>query len=142
MTPTPKFFEPPPPKAPRASSAQYSAPVSREVPSAIPRSEREQFDPTRVHLSVEEKEIARASKISETEYARQKLKRGGKSYELRETGDLRRTEGKAWLLYLKGRKPGGTSRAAIASLAKVPSVAPQSVLLTLTDAFLRALVLL
>jgi hypothetical protein len=74
MTPTPKFFAPPPSKPPRASSVRFSAPVSRDVPSAVPPSERYTEDPRRVTLSVDEREIARASGISETEYARQKIR--------------------------------------------------------------------
>src|SRR5207247_6415378 len=74
MQETPKFFAPVPPKPPRASSGHYSAPVSREVPSAIPPSERYTEDPRRVTLSVDDKAIAKASGISEIEYAKNKLK--------------------------------------------------------------------
>jgi hypothetical protein len=74
MTPTPKFFEPPPPKPMRQQAVPVSAPVSRELPSAIPPSERYVEDPRRVTLSVDEKAIAKASGITETEYARQKIR--------------------------------------------------------------------
>jgi hypothetical protein len=64
MTPTPKFF-------PR--HVPVSAPVSRQIPDGSPRPEYEQ-DPRRVHLSVEEREIARASGITEVQYAANKIK--------------------------------------------------------------------
>jgi|SRR5215813_12751452 len=69
----PEFFRPPPPKqpAPGASAMTYSAPVSREVPTAGPRVET---NPSQVRLSAEEVDIAKASGISLTEYARQKLR--------------------------------------------------------------------
>jgi hypothetical protein len=73
MTSTPKFFEPPPAPKPRTAPSIVSAPVSREVPSGGPRPEFEE-NPTRVVLSAAEKEIARASKISEVEYARNKIR--------------------------------------------------------------------
>jgi hypothetical protein len=73
MTPTPKFFEPPPPPPPRPRHVPVSAPVSRQIPDGSPRSEYEQ-DPRRVHLSVEEREIARASGITEVQYAANKIK--------------------------------------------------------------------
>jgi hypothetical protein len=73
MQETPKFFQPPPPKPMRPPSVPVSAPVSRSIPNGGPRPEYQQ-DPTKVHLSVEEKEIARASNISEVEYARQRLR--------------------------------------------------------------------
>jgi hypothetical protein len=76
MTPTPKFFEPPPQARPRAPQGPIvSAPVSRETPG-MRRAEAES-DPRRVTLSIEEREIARASGISEIEYARNKIKLQG-----------------------------------------------------------------
>jgi hypothetical protein len=73
MQETPKFFQPPPPPKPRTPPSIVSAPVSREIPTGGPRPEYQQ-DPTKVHLSVAEREIARASGISEIEYARQKVR--------------------------------------------------------------------
>jgi hypothetical protein len=73
--PVPEFFQPPPiPEQdepgdePRESI--YSAPVSREVPTGGYR------EPSlnSVRLSIEEKQIASASGISEVEYAKQKLR--------------------------------------------------------------------
>src|SRR5262245_39992895 len=71
----PEYFRPPAPKSqpasPRASAMNYSAPVSREAPTSGPRIET---NPSQVRLSAEEVEIAKASGISLTEYARQKLR--------------------------------------------------------------------
>jgi hypothetical protein len=73
--PVPEFFQPPPTPEqdepgdePRESI--YSAPVSREVPTGGYR------EPSlnSVRLSIEEKQIASASGISEVEYAKQKLR--------------------------------------------------------------------
>jgi hypothetical protein len=47
-----------------------SAPVSREVPSSIPKP----VNRNRVELSVEEQQIAAASGISAVEYAKHKLR--------------------------------------------------------------------
>jgi hypothetical protein len=73
MKTTPEFFQPPPPPKPRTAPSIVSAPVSREVPTGGPRPEFEE-NPTRVILSAAEKEVARASKISEVEYARNKIR--------------------------------------------------------------------
>jgi hypothetical protein len=75
---TPKFFAPPPQARPRpnGNGPVISAPPSREVPSGGPRAEYE-TNPRYVHLSVEEKEIARASGIDEITYAKNKLKLQG-----------------------------------------------------------------
>jgi hypothetical protein len=76
MTATPKFFASPATNGQQQRPEKrvpVSAPVSREIPSGGPRSEYQQ-DPTKVHLSVAEKEIARNSGISEVEYARNKIK--------------------------------------------------------------------
>ena len=72
VQPTPKFFEPPSQKAPAARSPAHivSAPVSREVPSGGYREPRL----NQVRLSLEEQEIARGLGISDTEYARGKLR--------------------------------------------------------------------
>jgi hypothetical protein len=70
---TPAFFKAPPAKPMRPQSVPVSAPVSRTVPDGGPRPEFEQ-DPRRVTLSVEEREVARASGISEVEYAKNKIK--------------------------------------------------------------------
>jgi hypothetical protein len=72
MTETPRFFQPPPQPRPRPNGPIVSAPVSRETPG-MRRAEAE-TDPRRVTLSVEEREIARASGISEIEYARNKIR--------------------------------------------------------------------
>jgi hypothetical protein len=69
--PTPEFFQPPPPPKPPTRSNIVSAPVSREVPSGRPREEN---NPNRMTLSAEEMQIARASGISATDYARGKLR--------------------------------------------------------------------
>ena len=68
----PKFFEPPPQKAPAARSPAHivSAPVSREVPSGGYR----EPNLSQVRLSPEEVEIAAASGISQVEYAKHKLR--------------------------------------------------------------------
>jgi hypothetical protein len=50
-----------------------SAPVSREVPSAIPPSERYEENPSRVVLTAEEKLLAKHSGVSEIDWARGKL---------------------------------------------------------------------
>jgi hypothetical protein len=70
---TPRFFAPPQPKPASEpatrSAAMVSAPVSREIPSG----NRDLSLPTRVSLSVEERQIAAASGISDQEYARNKI---------------------------------------------------------------------
>jgi hypothetical protein len=71
--PPSKFFAPPPAKPVRAPSVPYSAPVSREIPNGGPRPQFEE-NPSRVILSADEKAIARASNITEVEYARQKVR--------------------------------------------------------------------
>jgi hypothetical protein len=71
MKPTPDFFQPPPPKPPRPQYVPVSAPVSRE-PSGSRSSELE-MDPRRTTLTVEERQIARASNLSDVDYARGKL---------------------------------------------------------------------
>ena len=53
------------------SAAMVSAPVSREVPSSS--GSREDRGPTRITLSVAEREHARLSGTSELDYARGKL---------------------------------------------------------------------
>jgi hypothetical protein len=73
--PTPEFFQPPAvepdePDEPRESI--FSAPVSRETPSAA--GIYREPSPSSVTLTVDEKQIARNSGISEVEYAKQKLK--------------------------------------------------------------------
>jgi hypothetical protein len=73
MPETPRFFTPPPAKAPRAPASHYSAPVSRDVPNGGPRPEFE-TNPGRVVLSQDEKIIAKNSGISEVEYARNKIR--------------------------------------------------------------------
>jgi hypothetical protein len=73
MNPTPKFFQPPPPPKPRTPPSIVSAPVSRETLSGGARPNYE-TDERRVVLSPEEKEVAAASGISLTEYARQKIR--------------------------------------------------------------------
>ena len=73
MQPTPKFFQPPPPKPAPQPAPHYSAPVSRTVPGGGPRPEFEQ-NPSRVHLSADEKIIAKNSGISEVEYAKQRIR--------------------------------------------------------------------
>ncbi|MGA8697164.1 MAG: hypothetical protein WB689_25665 [Xanthobacteraceae bacterium] len=60
MTPTPKFFAPPPPKPVRQPGPIVSAPVSRTVPDGSVRPQYEQ-DPTRVTLTPDEKLLAKAS---------------------------------------------------------------------------------
>jgi hypothetical protein len=72
--PTPEFFQPPvpPPEPPaeQTQSAIFSAPVSRQVGSGGG------YQPSlsSVRLTQEQQQIARASGISDTEYARQKLR--------------------------------------------------------------------
>jgi hypothetical protein len=73
MKPTPEFFQPPPPPKPRTPPSIVSAPVSREVPSGGPRPEFE-TDERRVVLSPDEKLVAKASGITEVQYARNKIK--------------------------------------------------------------------
>jgi hypothetical protein len=72
--PTPKFFQPPPAPAPRKASTAsiVSAPVSRGVPSSEPKPLSADRMATR--LSLEEQQIAAASGISLTEYAKNKLR--------------------------------------------------------------------
>jgi hypothetical protein len=71
--PAPAFFRPEPtrsPAAPPDRSSMYSAPPSRQAPSTgyrVPSS------PSQVRLTPEEMQIAAASGISHTEYARHKL---------------------------------------------------------------------
>jgi hypothetical protein len=72
MKTTPDFFQPPLPKAPRASTSHWSAPVSREAPDS--RRPEIETDPRRVTLSVDERLIAKSCNLSDTEFARQKLK--------------------------------------------------------------------
>jgi hypothetical protein len=69
---TPKFFEPP---EPRGSPSMFSAPVSRSIPGSSPEATEVASGrkASRVTLSVEEKEIARRSGISEADYALGKL---------------------------------------------------------------------
>jgi hypothetical protein len=71
MKPTPDFFQPPSPKPPRPQYVPVSAPVSREPPGS--RSSELEMDPRRTTLSVEERQIARASNLSDVDYARGKL---------------------------------------------------------------------
>jgi hypothetical protein len=71
MQEIPKFFQPPPPKPARQQYVPVSAPVSREPPG-LRRSELE-TDPRRTTLSVEERQIAKASGLSDIDYARGKL---------------------------------------------------------------------
>jgi hypothetical protein len=73
--PVPEFFKPPevePDEPEQSPGSIYSAPVSRETPSAA--GVYREPSPSSVTLSIEEKQIARSSGISETEYARQKLR--------------------------------------------------------------------
>ena len=68
--PPPQFFSPPEPPPPRDQSPSiYSAPVSREVPSAGGR------EPSlrSITLSAEERSLAASLGLSETTYAKQKL---------------------------------------------------------------------
>ncbi len=57
--------------APRQNSARFSAPVSRELPGGY---RDELSDPSKVHLSAEELDIARRLNLSPAEYGREKLK--------------------------------------------------------------------
>ena len=67
----PEFFRPEPPRPPREHPRiPYSAPVSRDVPSAIPR----ELNPGKITLTAEEVQAAKFSGISPSEYAVQKLK--------------------------------------------------------------------
>ena len=66
--PEPEFFRPPPPPEPRSAAAYVSAPVSRGEVGGY-----REPSPSSVKLSPDEREIARASGISETEYARNKI---------------------------------------------------------------------
>jgi hypothetical protein len=64
---------PPPPSAPspKANGAQYSAPISRDIPRGgdyVPSV------PSRISLSAEERQIAAASGISDKEYAANKIR--------------------------------------------------------------------
>jgi hypothetical protein len=72
--PTPAFFEVREPKSPNRAS-MFSAPVSRSVPGSSPEAGEiaSGRGSTRVTLSAQEKEIARASGISELDYALGKL---------------------------------------------------------------------
>lgn len=74
---TPDFFKPQPaPAASAPSPASYtSASVSREVPSGY-----REPSPSQVRLSAEEKQIARASGISDVVYARNKLWLAGRRF--------------------------------------------------------------
>jgi hypothetical protein len=65
--PEPEFFRLPPPPEPKSPASYVSAPVSREVGGYREPS------PSSVRLTPDERDIARASGISETEYAKQKL---------------------------------------------------------------------
>jgi hypothetical protein len=65
------FFKPPPPKPPRPQYVPVSAPVSREPPGSR-RSDFED-DPRRVVLSAEERQIAKASGLTDFQYAKGKL---------------------------------------------------------------------
>lgn len=67
--PTAAFFQPPPPPAPKDKAAMYSAPVSRGEVGGY-----REPSPSQVRLTLEQKEIARASGISETAYARNLLR--------------------------------------------------------------------
>ena len=71
MQETPRFFQPPPPKPAPERAPIVSAPISRTVPGSGPRDY--ETDPRRVTLSVEERQIAKLSGVSETDYARGKL---------------------------------------------------------------------
>jgi hypothetical protein len=68
--PTPQFFAVPPAPEPPGPGAYVSAPVSRETPTGAYR----EPSPSQVRLSAEERQIARASGISEVEYARNRLR--------------------------------------------------------------------
>lgn len=69
----PAFFRPPPPRpaSEPSPSSFVSAPVSR---GDVGSSYREPTNPSQVKLTPEELQIAAASQISPTEYARQKLR--------------------------------------------------------------------
>jgi hypothetical protein len=72
MQETPRFFQPPPPRPPRAQGPIVSAPVSREILTGNPRPEWEE-NPSRVHLSVDERSIAKACNMTDLEYAKNKI---------------------------------------------------------------------
>jgi hypothetical protein len=85
--PTPQFFQPPavePNEPDEVSEAIFSASISRETPTAA-GVYREPL-PSSVRLSIEEKQIAKNSGISEVEYARQKLR----MLKAQETGELQK----------------------------------------------------
>jgi hypothetical protein len=70
--PTPAFFQPEPPPAPRRPSGKasiVSAPVSRETPAT--RIYESENDPRSVHLSPDQVEAAKIAGVSTAEYARQ-----------------------------------------------------------------------
>lgn len=70
--PTPEFFRAPPPKPPTAASGPasfVSAPVSREVPTEVPRELR----PGQINLSAAEVEHARVAGVDIKTYAKHKI---------------------------------------------------------------------
>jgi hypothetical protein len=70
--PTPEYFQPtpaPPEQPEQSASSIYSAPVSRQVGGG-----GYQPSPSSIRLSRKEQEAARMAGISDTEYARNKLK--------------------------------------------------------------------
>jgi hypothetical protein len=82
--PIPAFFAPKPAPEPQSpatrSAAMVSAPVSREIPAG----NRDLSIPTRINLSVEERQVAAASGISERQYAENKLK----MMRMKQTGEI------------------------------------------------------
>jgi hypothetical protein len=73
--PTPEFFKPEPPPAPRrppGKASIVSAPVSRETPAT--RAYEADNDPRSVRLSPDQLEAARISGVTPTEYAKQLLR--------------------------------------------------------------------
>jgi hypothetical protein len=70
VTESPEFFRPPAPPEPPSPASYVSAPVSRGEVGSYHR----EPSLSSVRLSPQEKEIARASGISETQYAANKLK--------------------------------------------------------------------
>jgi hypothetical protein len=82
--PSPAFFSPPPPKpTPEPAtvrSALVSAPISREVPDG----NRAFSVPTRISLSPDEVAIAKASGITERQYAENKLR----MMRMKQTGEI------------------------------------------------------
>jgi len=68
---TPEFFAATEPPTTPDPSALVSAPVSRQVPTS---GRTYEMAPSQVRLTVEERQIARASGISETQYAANKLR--------------------------------------------------------------------